>query len=154
MVYALGGGVQDKGVVHSDMEWLRLAPQDPQVKSNIYSVRSAVHTVSRRGVKGSFQTAGQQGCVPPSSCNFPKPPNQQASPPFTATGQVRIGEKWAEVCIPACSAVRLLNQTIHVCATIQICFESLLAHKSGNTNTCMLPSNHYFFSSLFFLFVF
>lgn len=78
---------------------VRLNPQELPVKSNIYSVRSVVHTVRQKSVKGSFQMAGQWGPMPPNFCNYPKPTDQQPRPLFTVTGQVCIGEKWAELCI-------------------------------------------------------
>lgn len=63
---------------------LNRGPQELQVKSNIYSVRSAVHTVSQKEVKGSFQMAGQWGSTQPNFCNFPKPTDQQPRPLFTS----------------------------------------------------------------------
>lgn len=116
----------------SDMEWLRLAPQEVHVKWNIYSVRSTVHTASPRGVKGSFQMAGQWGSALPNFCNFPKLPNQQPSLLFTVAGQVHIGEKWAD-CFFHCP-LSLMNHTVHVCAATQSCIKSLLAQLACNTN--------------------
>lgn len=66
----------------------------------LYTLSEVLFTQSvRNKVKGSFQTAGQRGSTPPRFCNFPKPTNRQTNSHVrcSVTGQVCIGEKWAEL---------------------------------------------------------
>lgn len=87
-------------VVTRDMQRLRLTPQELHVKSNT-NVRSAVHSQSRSQWKAPFRRQDSGGLHPPTFCNFPKSTNQQPRLLFSGTGQVRIGEKWAELCSTA-----------------------------------------------------
>lgn len=67
----------------------------------IYTVSEVLFTQSVRNQwKAPFRWAEQWGSAPPNFCNFPKLANQQPRPLFTGTGQVHVGEKWAELCIP------------------------------------------------------